>query len=89
MLTQNPSTSAKTKREPIYSASDIASLLGLTLGTVNYRIKALGLVPESKTNTLSEAKLKGKKLYKGEVMVKIRDYKNHPPTSHQPPLLNN
>lgn len=80
MLSQSRPTHVKTKREPRYSASDIASLLGLINSIVNYRIKKLGLVPESKTNSLSSTKLKGKLLYKGDAIALIKNYKgdNHP-----------
>lgn len=74
MIVQGIATRTKIKREPLYSASDIASLTGLTNYMVNYRIKKLGIVPDSKTYNLSEVKLKGKKLYKGEVIQMVRDW---------------
>jgi hypothetical protein len=74
IIKQGIATHTKVKREPLYSASDIASLTGLTSDMVNYRIKKLGLVPDSKTQSLSEVKLKGKKLYKGEVIALIKGY---------------
>ena len=74
MLSQGKPTHLKTKREPLYSVSDIASLTELTLGVVNYRIKKLGLEPESKSGNMS-AGHKSKSLYSKSVMELIKNFK--------------
>lgn len=74
MFLQSISTQVKTKREPLYSVSDIASLTELTLGVVNYRIKKLGLEPESKSGNISVGH-KGKSLYSKSAMELIKNFK--------------
>jgi len=74
MLLRSKPTHLKTKREPLYSVSDIASLTELTLGVVNYRIKKLGLEPESKSGNMS-AGHKSKSLYSKEAIKLIKNFK--------------
>lgn len=75
LLSQNVSTHLKTKREPLYSVRDIASLTGMTVNMVNYRIMVLGVEAESKTQTLSENPIKSRKLYKVGVIALVKGYK--------------
>lgn len=74
MLSQSLYTPVKTKRKPLYSVSDIASLTELTLGVVSYRIKKLGLEPECNSGSLS-AGHKGKNLYGKSAMELIKNFK--------------
>lgn len=74
LLLRSKPTHLKTKREPLYSVSDIASLIGLTLGVVSYRIKKLGLEPECNSGSMS-AGHKGKSLYGKHAMELIKNCK--------------
>lgn len=74
MLLLSRPTHVRTKREPLYSVSDIASLTELTLGVVNYRIKKLGLEPECNSGSLSVGH-KGKSLYGKSAMELIKNCK--------------
>lgn len=61
-------------REPLYSIADIASLTGLTIKQVDYRIKKLGIQPINRGTRLSTTCLRGSLLYKKEVITLVRDF---------------
>lgn len=74
LLRQGVKPAKHATREPLYSAGDIASLTGLTKRQVNYRLKKLKIEPEGKTQPMGEVCLKGRLLYKKEVVELVRSY---------------